>query len=209
MLVLGHTGITLGAALILQDAIPRFFQSCRKEHQEPSPRSYCVQTHPSDFTPSRFTSLGNRVDLRLLMIGSLLPDIVDKPLGQLLLRDSIGNGRIFCHTLLFLVLITAAGLYLYWNRGKPWLLVLAFGSFTHLILDQMWLTPQTLFWPLYGFAFEKMALAHWTQRILYALLTDPRVYIPEMAGAAILIQAVRPLTSKRRLRLFISTGKAA
>jgi len=93
-------------------------------------------------------------------LGSLLPDIIDKPVGQFFFRDTFSNGRIFCHTLLFLILITLAGLCLYRSRGKTWLLGFSFGTFMHLIQDQMWLEPRTFLWPLYGFAFEKIDLTH-------------------------------------------------
>lgn len=124
-------------------------------------------------------SLAKHVDIRFLLIGSLLPDIVDKPVGLLLFRETFSNGRIFCHTLLFLGLLSLAGIYFYRRGGKTWLLALSFGTFTHLILDQMWRSPRTLLWPVYGFAFEKIDLTGWMSNIFYALLTDPAVYVPE------------------------------
>ena len=102
------------------------------------------------------TSLANRIDIRLLLVSSLLPDIIDKPIGQLWLRGTLNNGRIFCHTLLFLLIITFIGVYLYRTRHRNWLLVLSGGVFTHLIFDEMWLMPGTLLWPLYGLAFERL-----------------------------------------------------
>jgi hypothetical protein len=36
-------------------------------------------------------------DIRLLILGSLLPDLIDKPLGHIILPEN--NGRIFAHTL--------------------------------------------------------------------------------------------------------------
>jgi len=71
----------------------------------------------------------------------------------------------------------------------------------------MWLTPQTLLWPLYGFAFEKIALTHWLQGIFHALLTDPTVYIPEIAGAAILIHFAWVVVSNGKVRAFCRKGK--
>ncbi|MFC2010661.1 metal-dependent hydrolase [Chloroflexota bacterium] len=50
----------------------------------------------------------------------------------------------FTHTLLFFILITLSGLWLYKWRSQTWLLVLSFGVFTHLLLDQMWSSPSTL-----------------------------------------------------------------
>jgi len=46
----------------------------------------------------------------------------------------------------------SVGLYLHKNYQKAWLLAIATGMFTHLMLDSMWAAPQTLLWPLYGLA---------------------------------------------------------
>lgn len=156
---------------------------------------------------SWLNSFANHVDIRLLLIGSLLPDIIDKPLGTFLFRDSLSNGRIYCHTLLFLILITLVGLFLYRYCSKTWFLVLSFGTFTHLLLDQMWLTPRTLLWPLYGFSFEKIDLTYWMQVMFYALLTNPTVYIPEFVGAAIVICFVWLLARRGKLYTFFRNGQ--
>ena len=154
MLIFGHTVITLAAAVLLNGALAkRYTLPTRRDelsgNPPPSPENFSRQGRSSSVV-SWLTSFAYRVDIRLLLIGSLLPDIVDKPLGLFLLRDTFASGRIFCHTLLFLIVITLVGLYLYRSRKKTWLLVLSFGTFTHLILDAMWRTPRTFHWPLYG-----------------------------------------------------------
>jgi inner membrane protein len=158
-------------------------------------------------TTSWFTSLANRIDIRLLLIGSLLPDIIDKPVGHFFFPDTFGTGRIFCHTLLFLILITLGGLYLYWSRKKTWLLVLSFGTFTHLILDGMWLHPKTLLWPLYGLSFERICLENWIENMLYDLLHQPVLIIPELTGAVIIIWFVLLLARRGKLYAFLRRGQ--
>jgi inner membrane protein len=126
VLVLGHMGITLGAAVLLDSALRQrhpFSASAIKEMEQTKP------------------SLLSSIDLRILLLGALLPDIIDKPVGTLIFRDTFDNGRIFSHTLLFLVVITLAGFYLWRRYGKTWLLVLSFGIVLHLLLDQMYLDP--------------------------------------------------------------------
>jgi len=48
----------------------------------------------------------NSVSLAFLALGSMLPDIIDKPLGHIFLASSLGYGRIYSHTLLFLTIAT-------------------------------------------------------------------------------------------------------
>lgn len=215
MLILGHAGLTLGAAVLLNNAfaksrLPRTGEITAEEGLQSSAEVLPVQNCSADSKTSWLTSLSNRIDIRILLIGSLLPDIIDKPVGHIFFRDTFSNGRIFCHTLLFLIIITLAGFYLYRSRHKTWLLVLSFGTFTHLIFDQMWRTPRILLWPLYGFAFEKFEkidLIHWTGNIFYALYTDPVVYVPELIGGVILVWFVSVLVRRRKLYSFIRNGR--
>ena len=83
-----------------------------------------------------------RINYGLIILGSLLPDAIDKPLGMFLLP--FNNGRIFAHTLLFILILLLIGL----KYRKS--LFLSFASFLHLIEDEMWKVPRTLFWPLLG-----------------------------------------------------------
>lgn len=36
-----------------------------------------------------------------ILLGPVLPDLIDKPIGEILLADSLSNGRLVAHTLLF------------------------------------------------------------------------------------------------------------
>ena len=213
MLILGHTGITLGAAVLLNGALARSRILPMKGSKPNEPRQDSsgvaqAQELSSAKKVSWLASLANNIDIRLLLLGALLPDIVDKPIGQFLFRDTFGNGRIFSHTLLFLIVITLAGLYLSRRHHQTWLVVLSAGTFSHLILDQMWLTPQTLFWPWFGFTFVKLEdIAYWAQDILTALLTAPSVYIPELTGAVILIWFVLELALRKKVYVFLRNGQ--
>ncbi len=212
MLLFGHAGITLAAAVLLTHTLvgTHFSRAAESEATESSPPfSHVVSTpnEASNLKTSWFTSLGKYIDIRLLLIGSLLPDIVDKPVGQFLFRETFSNGRIFCHTLLFLIPITMAGLYLYRRRSRIWLLVFSFGTFAHLVYDQMWRFPRTLLWPAYGLAFERIDLTGWMPNMLYALLTSPEVYVPELVGAAIIIWFAVELVRKRKVFAFVRYGR--
>jgi inner membrane protein len=188
MLILGHAGITLGAGALLAGAV-------RSRRSKPT------------WNLSWFTALSSYLDIRLLLIGSLLPDIIDKPVGQYFFRETFSNGRIFSHTLLFLILMTAVGFYLYKRRHQVWLLTLAAGTFVHLILDKMWLAPRTLFWPLLGTAFDRIYLADWVSNILRALMTNPEVFVPEAVGLVILLWFGLSLVFRKKVGAFIKCGE--
>jgi hypothetical protein len=146
------------------------------------------------------------VDLRVLLIGSLLPDIIDKPAGQLFFRTTFGNGRIMAHTLLFLLLLDLTGLLLYRRRGRTWLLALAFGTATHLVFDQMWRQPRTLWWPAYGLTFPRADLTNWFPGMLHALVANPALLASEVTGAAVLGLLSLLLLRRKNVRAFLRHG---
>ena len=183
MLLFAHPGITLGAATLFADAVKR--------------------------KPSWFAPLSRYLDIRWLLVGSLLPDIIDKPIGQYIFKDTFDNGRIFSHTLLFFIIISAIGVFLYIKQRRTWMLALASGVFTHLILDEMWQTPATLFWPWLGFRFPSVDLEGWARNVWEALFSDPGVYIPEVIGLVILLVLGIYLLKRRGLIVFLKRGKVS
>ncbi len=214
MFIFGHTGITLGVAVLLNGTLiksrtlPKTNElegQTQRLHEPPA-----SQNGYSGGITSWLFSLASRIDIRLLLIGSLLPDIIDKPIGRVFFRDIFNNGRIFCHTLLFLIVLVLGGLYLYRRYKKTWLLVLSFGTFTHLILDQMWLHPRTLLWPLYDLSFERHAfinLSDWLKEIFNELLAYPALFIPELAGVVVIAWFVWLLVRRRKVIAFIKNGQ--
>jgi hypothetical protein len=147
---------------------------------------------------------GRRVSadgLRWFLLGTLLPDLVDKPLYYAL-RLAFGHPvgivvgtRTFGHTLLFVILLFAL---LPRRIGAP----LSLGLLTHLALDvlgdlvgplipwvgQHWSSPNmvhAILFPLLGLGFPVMpfkdALEH------AATLGNPWVLTGELVGAALLV----------------------
>jgi len=207
MLVLGHTGITLGATVLLNSVLPGGVTHRLKRSTEPAVKVPANPDYPRNRLASWFSSLGDIIDIRLLLIGSLLPDIIDKPVGIFLFGETFGSGRIYAHTLLFLIVISLVGYFLYRRYSKNWLLVLSFGTFVHLILDEMWLEAETLLWPLYGFAFPETDITGWWQDMFRLLVADPGVFIPEIVGGVILILFVWVVVTNRKVFAFIRNGR--
>ncbi|MFX0048017.1 MAG: metal-dependent hydrolase [Candidatus Hermodarchaeota archaeon] len=112
-----------------------------------------------------------------LVIGSVLPDIIDKSLLFL----NIGFGRGFSHTILFSLMSVLIIHFIVKKKMRisiPFLLGLTF----HLILD---LPEVPLFYPFmsYEFIVVEDPLGLW----FYKLLNDPKVYLTEIVGILILI----------------------
>jgi membrane-bound metal-dependent hydrolase YbcI (DUF457 family) len=189
MLLFGHIGITLGAAALAA-----------------RPFKKRIYLEPAEKT-TWFFLLSRYMDIRLLIIGSMLPDIIDKPVGQLIFRGTFSNGRIFAHTLFFLLLITAGGYFLYRRCGKSWMLILAAGTLAHVALDMMWKIPATLFWPLLGFHFPQYEIYNWVNNILESLMSNPYLYVSEAAGLVIFLWFSIWLAYRKKIRSFISRGK--
>lgn len=213
MLLFGHIGLTLAAATFANRAIDSYSPYAARNRsnrlgwsQEGSSAQYTTEDRPSIPGSSWVLSLGRRIDIRVLLVGALLPDIVDKPVGRVLFDETFNNGRIFAHSLLFLLIIAVLGLYLYQRHRQMSLLVLSFGVFTHLILDQMWGQPRTLLWPLYGLTFEKSYVSNWISSIFHNIESKPGVYVPELLGFVILTWFILVLVSRRAFRSFIIHG---
>lgn len=110
----------------------------------------------------RYVFRDPKVDVRFLTVGALLPNLVDKPLGTLLRPDFFGADRIYGHTLLFSTSIMVVAL-VATRRGRVrrrWMAV-AIGAMLHLVLDGMWTSGATLFWPVLGWAFDPGVTPYW------------------------------------------------
>lgn len=85
--------------------------------------------------------------LPVCMIASLLPDIIDKPLGYIILPD-LGDGRLIAHSLIGLILISGISFCLFHRLLLS--AACAAGVSSHQVLDAMWKIPQNWFYPFLG-----------------------------------------------------------
>jgi membrane-bound metal-dependent hydrolase YbcI (DUF457 family) len=95
------------------------------------------------------------INPRYLAIGAILPDLIDKPIGEVIFASTFSSGRIIGHTLLFSLLLFLIGLYMYGKKRDIRVLSLTSGAFFHLFEDQMGSDPQTFLWPLFGWSFPR------------------------------------------------------
>ncbi|TLZ95310.1 MAG: metal-dependent hydrolase [Methanobacteriota archaeon] len=114
-----------------------------------------------------------RFDYRLVLFGSILPDLIDKPLGYALGLET----RIWSHTFVFLFAILAVSF-----APNLWSLrFIGFGVATHLLVDRIWEMPWVVLYPAYGWSFHPASqdAEHW----IATLLHDPLVQAGEIVGA--------------------------
>lgn len=116
--------------------------------------------------------------------GSLLPDIIDKPVGHIILAN-LGNGRIFFHSLIVCALVAFIGLILLKKWRHPGLLYIAAGVLSHQLADAMWAEPRSWCWPFYGWFDAKYNPDYFTN--IFAIEFSAPSELLVIAGAAVLI----------------------
>ncbi len=133
-----------------------------------------------------------------LLLGTLLPDLIDKPLyyglswytgrhGAAL--GLISGTRTFGHTILFTLAIAAAARL----RRSRALAALALGCATHLALDMLTdlvirapgFSARAFFWPLLGARFPIYTYRGWHDHLLH--VREPFLLASEIVGATILL----------------------
>ena len=119
MFIFGHVGITLGAATAVNAVVNKLQFAPEKQQSEDDnalAASKIKDKKTSISTRLGLDSLSRFLDIRILMIGALVPDIIDKPLSFL----GFGNGRSITHTLIVFLIVLSIALFLYASKKKTW-----------------------------------------------------------------------------------------
>lgn len=145
-----------------------------------------------------------KVDVRFLILGALLPDLIDLPLGTLVLS----TGEAWTHSLLapsivtvLILIATRRG-----RRRRAWM-ALTVGMFFHLLLDGMWTKTEVFFWPFFG-GIPSGASPYWAEAWSRAL-SDPWRWILEGIGLVYLVGVwiQSGLGDATRRRQAVETGR--
>lgn len=128
-----------------------------------------------------------KVDLRLLVLGAILPDAIDLVVGIFLGEP---NRQRLGHTLI--VPTIAAIVILFTNRRgrrRRQLMTIVVAWLFHLGLDGVWVREQTFLWPLFGTNF-----AAWPAGTAWSrALSDPWRFVKEALGFVYLVLLWRAL----------------
>ena len=157
----------------------------------------------------RYVFRDPNMDLRWIMVGSLLPDVIDKPIGSILFNDTFGNHRLFAHALVFPVVLLAFVM-LTTRRGtarRKGAIAVVIGCFIHLVLDGVWTSPDGFLWPFFGWEFPRVVGSDFAT-LLEHMVRSPFVWAGEAVGVGYLVLLWRRyLAAPGAPRGFASTGR--
>jgi inner membrane protein len=204
MLIFGHTGITVGIVRACDILINRPLNNNQPDSSSRLRLAVSKKWLPIYHRLNRIGRQLGSIDYRMVLLGSLLPDIIDKIPWLFASSDIFPSGRDYGHTFLFNLLLFICGLILL-KYKKSWLLIISSSSVIHLILDRMWNNPVALWWPLLG-PFHPIGTTGWLSNILHALFSDPGTYIPEIIGLLIILVITYKLIVRKGVLNFIRTG---
>lgn len=139
-----------------------------------------------------FVFRDEKFDYRTLMLGALLPDIVDIPTG----------GMWVAHSVTVSVVVLAAVMAV-WRRGssaRRSLLGVPIGMFFHLVFDGAFANTESFWWPFTGISMESANVPSIDRGLLNVL--------HELVGVALLAWVWRraALATPDNRRLFMTTG---
>lgn len=156
-----------------------------------------------------FTLGRRRIDYRVVALGAILPDLIDKPIGRVLFENAFETSRLWGHTLvLWLAVMLGIQLVLRGDTARRWF-VLPIAAMVHLVLDGMWSDPITLFWPLFGGGFPPMPTDNYWLEALLRPFEYPWEAVKELVGLALTVYLARSfeLFDRDNFRRFLRTGE--
>ncbi len=123
-----------------------------------------------------------KVDVRFLLLGALIPDLIDMPIGTLVLVDRFSTSELWAHSLIaasaymsVVLIVTRRG-----RRRRAWM-ALGVGWLFHLLLDGMWLNEEVFVWPFLGWDLPSNPAPFWPSAWQRAI-GDPWRWVLEVVG---------------------------
>lgn len=150
-----------------------------------------------------------KVDVRFLFVGAILPDLIDLPVGTLLLAGKYSTGELWSHSLLIptvfmtvVLLATRRG-----RRRRAWM-GLGVGWLLHILLDGMWASQDLFLWPFFGWEIPAGETPFWSLAWERAL-SDPWRWVTESIGLGYLawLWITLGMSDPERRRVTIESGR--
>lgn len=150
--------------------------------------------------------LVTRIDYRLILLGALIPDLIDKPLIFLVDPDFINSSlRSVGHSLVGAVVMLAV----VWIVTRRWqgasVSSFGFALGLHLLMDRMWEMPEVLLWPMLGrmLPAQDIPFSHWFRIHFEQFPTTPS----DLIGIALLVLFVAQVLRSRGVLRLLKTGQ--
>ncbi len=116
----------------------------------------------------------DRRAIPLCIISSLIPDLIDKPLG--IIFPELVSGRTIFHSLFIVLIVAIIVLIISKNRYMLYGVAVACCIFIHQLLDAMWLNKNIWAYPLFG-QFPLVTPPDYTGYYLWIEITTPSEWI--------------------------------
>lgn len=132
-----------------------------------------------------YVTLGRaRIDYRFVLLGAVLPDLVD---GALVLAGAgFPGGRGIAHSLVAALAVAVIVVAAFRGERRLALFGIFVGWLTHLVADGMWAAPRTFLWPAFGTAFDTTAAEAYGWDVLLRPWDHPWTWAAEAVGVALL-----------------------
>ena len=132
-----------------------------------------------------YVALGRRrIDYRFILIGAVLPDLVDGALGLFWFDGPAG--RWVGHSLAAVIVVSVAVILLSRGERRLALFGLGVGWLLHLVADGMWQAPFTFLWPAFGLRFSDVPAEPYSWDVIAYPLEHWTTWAGELAGLAVL-----------------------
>jgi|GEM_PF-1166659 len=138
--------------------------------------------------------------------GGIASDLIDKPLGHIILKNSIDYGRIYAHGLVFFCIILLCGIIIWYRYYSFTGIAFSLGIFSHQLLDRMWDEPVNWFYPFLG-SFKKESFTDFFGNAFFQEILNPSEWLFASAIFVILIFSLNGCkinTYPRYQRLFLN-----
>ena len=192
MYPLGHMTVACGTVWAGVRALDRL------RERRAAPAATGAPGRPAAVRVEAPASLAGQIDYRLVMLGALLPDLIDKPLGWFLFRDYFdANSHLYGHTGLFALMFLLPGIYFVARRNDPRLLSIGVAVLTHFVVDPVNHSPGTFFWPLLGTDFPEIS----------TFLNKTLTILSDAAAGLIMVFVAYSLYRRGQLERFLREGR--
>jgi membrane-bound metal-dependent hydrolase YbcI (DUF457 family) len=129
-------------------------------------------------------------------LGSVLPDIVDKPLGHIVLTSVLDNGKIYFHSLIIFLLFFMTGILVWKYYRSHSFLYVALGIIIHQLVDLMWKRPVNWYYPFLG-RYQVEVHQNYVVQVIITELTSPTEWIFFIGILVILLVAAIRIYQKK------------